>query len=234
MGQNCAGVAMRDGRPPATPRRVWQEPGTEYERYTQTDALLACQRPESSLAHRDELLFVRVHQVHELLLMQVDRELGTAAERIGSGDLAGARDLVGRAAHMIRLLTASLDLLQYLSTEAFAAIRPNLGTGSGAQSPGWRALRCAVLSVDRAFTAAAAHRTDPAVEMVADALRELDEQVGAWRRQHHHVAERLLGADAVGTAGMPVPALTRLAGQRLFPRLWQTRLTAAAAPGGDQ
>lgn len=44
-------------------------PGTapsDYERYLRTDELLALQKSSDELSHRDELLFMTVHQSSEL------------------------------------------------------------------------------------------------------------------------------------------------------------------------
>jgi tryptophan 2,3-dioxygenase len=137
---------------------------------------------------------------------------------------------VARAIRLVGLLSETLAVLEDMPPNAFAAIRPSLGNGSGAQSPGWRSLRLAARVCGRALRIAGAHRQDAELHVVANGLRTLDERVADWRRRHYAVAERLLGTDGVGTAGTPVPVLARTVDQHLLPMLWQQ--PAQAATGG--
>ena len=64
--------------------------GSDYERYLNTEELLALQKGPGEWVHRDELLFQTVHQSSELWLKLAWNEVETAAELVESGDLAGA------------------------------------------------------------------------------------------------------------------------------------------------
>lgn len=54
---------------------------SDYERYLQTDALLALQRSPEEWVHRDELLFMTVHQSSELWLKLACAEARSSSTR---------------------------------------------------------------------------------------------------------------------------------------------------------
>ena len=65
-------------------------PGTapsDYERYLRTDELLALQKTPDELSHRDELLFMTVHQSSELWLKLAGFEVETAVGLLRDGEL---------------------------------------------------------------------------------------------------------------------------------------------------
>ncbi|MFC0531361.1 tryptophan 2,3-dioxygenase family protein [Phytohabitans kaempferiae] len=214
-------------------------PTSEYGRYMRTDLLSSLRMPTDQLAHRDEALFRTVHQVHELWLLQASGEAATATARIAAGGLDDARDLLGRVCRVIALLTGGLELLTTITPHDFAIIRAVLKDGSGAQSPGWRALREAarelrgvlqpVLAAGGGARLEAGGVVDPAAFRLVRVLLDLDCQVSIWRHHHHLLAARLVGAGGVGTQGMPVDSLSALTGQRLFPELWPSALATPAA-----
>jgi len=212
---------------------------TDYARYMRTDVLLALQRPEHVLVHRDELLFQVVHQVHELWLRLASRESTAAAARIAGGDVAGAVDLLGRTSRIIELVTDGLGLLAALAPRDFAVIRTVLGNGSGVDSPGWRAVGEAGRELAGAFDAILfshgvdvldIYRTsDNALFDLARALLDLDERISVWGHRHHLLVVRIIGGGAVATQGMPVDAFATLPARRLFPRLWQAGIDLTVA-----
>jgi tryptophan 2,3-dioxygenase len=68
-------------------------PGTaasDYERYLRTDELLSLQKSAETFLHKDEMLFLVVHQSSELLLKGVAWELDRARGHIAEGDFANA------------------------------------------------------------------------------------------------------------------------------------------------
>ena len=120
-------------------------PGTaasDYERYLRTDELLALQKAPDELTHRDELLFMTVHQSSELWLKLAAFEVETAADLLGGGELAGALRLLRRAHDCMKNATVALDMLEHMSPWEYTAfVRPLLGHGSGFDSPGFRGVR---------------------------------------------------------------------------------------------
>ena len=61
---------------------------SDYERYLNTDELLALQKTADEWVHRDELLFQTVHQSSELWLKLAWNEVEAAAAHLGDGEIA--------------------------------------------------------------------------------------------------------------------------------------------------
>ncbi|MFI5841781.1 tryptophan 2,3-dioxygenase family protein [Catenuloplanes sp. NPDC051500] len=206
----------------------------DYVRYMRTDELLALQRTADQWVHPDELLFQITHQSTELWLKLAGAQLDRAAAHVADGETGHAELLVQRAATALRLITEQLDILRHLTPADFNHIRPALGNGSGAESPGWQGLRRAARRLGAEFDArlaadgvelGALYRGDPTVALyrLAEALVALDERIALWRTEHYKIATRIIGHAVLGTQGTPVDTLARLIAQKLFPKLWQIR-----------
>jgi tryptophan 2,3-dioxygenase len=214
-------------------------PGTaasDYERYLRTDELLALQKAPDELTHRDELLFMTVHQSSELWLKLAAFEVETAADLLGGGELAGALRLLRRGHDCMKNATVALDMLEHMSPWEYTAfVRPLLGHGSGFDSPGFRGVRRVSPLLGQAFHRLRRDADLSVVELyrqgrqheelyqLAEALVEWDERVTLWRVRHFKVVERIIGAGAIGTQGTPVELLGKLIHNRLYPELWDVR-----------
>jgi tryptophan 2,3-dioxygenase len=209
---------------------------SDYERYLQTDELLALQRGPEEWSHRDELLFMTVHQSSELWLKLAAFEVETAAERLNGGDVAAALRLLRRAPDCLKNVIGMLDMLEHMSPWEYTSfVRPKLGHGSGFDSPGFRELRRVAPLLGEAFhrlrrdaglTIVDVYRKGREHEqlyLLAEALVEFDERMTLWRVRHFKVVERIIGAEVVGTQGTPVELLGRLIHTRLYPELWDVR-----------
>lgn len=110
-------------------------PGVSYGTYLNVPQLLDLQRPLSTPAQHDEMLFIIIHQVYELWFKQIMHELEAVMRQ-----LLGARDLlkVGkhfRRIHTIqRLLEQQVDILETMTPQEFNEFRDNLNPASGFQS----------------------------------------------------------------------------------------------------
>jgi tryptophan 2,3-dioxygenase len=219
----------------------------DYARYMRTDALLALQRTPEESVHRDELLFQVVHQSTELWLKLAGAEVVEASGAVRAGRLHRAVGLLERAALSVQLVTDQLEMMRYLSPWDFQTIRTVLGHGSGADSPGWRAVQRCSRELGRAFTDLLDERTVELVDLyrgsaedpmfrLAEALVEWDERVSLWRVRHYKIVTRVIGQDVVGTQGTPVEVLAKLISHRFFPELWAVRagLTRLGPLGADQ
>jgi tryptophan 2,3-dioxygenase len=208
---------------------------SDYERYLNTDELLALQKGPDEWVHRDELLFQVTHQSSELWLKLAWSDAGEAARLIEAGDLRAALRLLERASLCIRFLVSQLDMLERMSPWEYQEIRTVLGHGSGFDSPGWNELRHVLPRLGQAF-----HNTRHAAGLslaelyvqgrdfedlyrIAEALLELDEQAQLWRMRHYQVVARVIGDKVVGTQGTPVELLGRLVTKTSFPELWEVR-----------
>ncbi|MEU8197105.1 tryptophan 2,3-dioxygenase family protein [Microbispora amethystogenes] len=210
------------------------EGDTDYARYMRTDTLLSLQRGPDEVVHRDELLFQVVHQTTELWLKLTCADLDEAAERIGAGELESATGLLGRASLGIELVTGQLEMMRHLSPWDFQLIRTVLGHGSGADSPGWRAIRGCGRRLEAAFAAMVRRTGLDLAELyrsglhspehrLAEALIEWDERISLWRVRHYKMATRVIGHQVVGTQGTPVDVLASLINYKFFPELWELR-----------
>jgi len=218
---------------------------SDYERYLNTEELLALQKGEDAWVHRDELLFQVTHQSSELWLKLCWNEAAEAVRLIEAGDVAGALRVLDRSALCLRLVIAQLDMLERMSPWEYQEIRKVLGHGSGFDSPGWRELRHVFPRLGQAFhgvrRAAGLSLADVYVRgrehedlyRLAEALIELDEAAQHWRMRHYQVVARVIGDKVVGTQGTPVELLGRLIATTSFPELWEARneLTALSKAG---
>jgi tryptophan 2,3-dioxygenase len=223
---------------------------SDYERYLNTDALLALQKGADEWVHRDELLFQVTHQASELWLKLAWSDAGEAARLIGEGAFESALRLLERSSLCIRFVVAQLDMLERMSPWEYQEIRKVLGHGSGFDSPGWNGLRHVFPQLAQAFHAArraagltlaelyVQGRDHENLYRIAEALLELDEQAQLWRMRHYQVVARVIGDKVVGTQGTPVELLGRLVTKTSFPELWEVRneltaLSKEAVEGQD-
>jgi tryptophan 2,3-dioxygenase len=209
---------------------------SDYERYLRTDELLSLQKTEADRGHHDELLFQVTHQSSELWLKLASEELDAGTKHLQQGEIASALRLVRRAILCLRLITEQLDMLELMSPwEYTSAVRPQLGHGSGFDSPGWNELRRAIPAVGEAFhvlrraeglSVADVYihgREHEDLYQLAEVLTELDERASFWRIRHLKVVERIIGGDVVGTQGTHVELLVGLVRRKFFPELWDVR-----------
>ena len=123
----CSGAAEGDGPPGAG--------GTAYSRYLELDTLLDVQRPGTD--EHDELLFVIVHQVHELWFKQLLHELDAAQRGFAAAAEGAVLRALTRVRSIIRILINQIDVLGSITPDRFDAFRALLG-GSGFQSAQFR------------------------------------------------------------------------------------------------
>jgi tryptophan 2,3-dioxygenase len=210
--------------------------GSDYERYLLTDELLALQRSAAEWSHRDELLFMTVHQSSELWLKLASFEVETAVALLNDGELPGALRLLRRAHDCMKHVIAALDMLEHMSPWEYTAfVRPVLGHGSGFDSPGFREVRRVSPLLGEAFHRLRREaglslvdvyrngRDHEELYQLAEALVEWDERLTLWRVRHFKVVERIIGGEVVGTQGTPVELLGRLIDKRMYPELWDVR-----------
>ncbi|HLU70717.1 MAG TPA: tryptophan 2,3-dioxygenase family protein [Nonomuraea sp.] len=114
--------------------------GTEltYSSYLELDQVLTAQRPRTP-AH-DEVLFIVVHQVHELWFKLLLHELAELQRHLEEGASGQALHTLRRSLAILRIVTDQMDVMDTLTPAQFAAFRGSLGTASGAQSAQFREL----------------------------------------------------------------------------------------------
>lgn len=226
-----------------TPR---QRKETMYERYLRTDELLALQKPEDERLHPDELTFQVVHQTFELWWKMTVQQLRRATEQLESGGYGEAARALRRAVSAQGVIMQAMRQLEFVSPADFLVIRTGLGDGSGADSPGFRAILRAAPDLWDAFEGALARekttlvalyadpQAHPALYDCAEQLTDFDETFHVFRAAHLKLAQRNLGLQATGTGGTPMEMLVRTLGDLLFPPLWEARDALLAQVQAEQ
>ena len=208
---------------------------TDYERYLRTDELLALQRAPGEMAHRDELLFQTIHQASELWLKLASFEIETATAAVDRDDIWGAVRLLRRASDALDVVQQSTLMLEHLAPWDYHAMRPELGHGSGFDSPGFRRthevsprlgesfdrlLDRRGVSLDRLYRDSHTHED---LFQLAERLIDWDQRLILWRTLHLKLVERVIGGHVIGTQGTPVEVLGKRLEVRYFPALWDVR-----------
>ena len=218
----------------------------DYERYLNTRALLACQKPSEELCNRDELQFQVVHQVEELWMKLIAHTLLDVDDYLDEQQCHRVITLLGRCHRTLRLMTAQLELLETMSPKEYQAIRLQLGNGSGQESPGFRVLLQMLPEIWRTFERVYLRGRGLTVEAIYDsqyshddayavseALMELDELFQKFRWNHILLIHRSIGMGAASLKGHSVDLLQTGAKHRFFPQLWEVRARMTDAWGGS-
>ena len=113
-------------------------PAVTYGHYLQIDALLDLQRPLSTPAEHDELLFIVIHQVYELWFKEVLHEADRAMALLTKDDAHRAQHTLKRILTILKVLVAQLDILETMTPREFLTFRERLQAASGFQSDQFR------------------------------------------------------------------------------------------------
>jgi tryptophan 2,3-dioxygenase len=111
-----------------------------YEGYLKVGELLKLQELQSSPPDRDELLFIIVHQVHELWFKLVLWELDHAVAALLANAPRRARHHVERVIEIQRSTLDAIHILETMSSSDFLRFRERLAPASGFQSAQFREL----------------------------------------------------------------------------------------------
>ena len=114
----------------------------DYSSYLRLVDLLATQRPLSSPAAHDELMFITVHQSYELWFKLQLFELADARDQLLAGRTREPRDRLQRCCVIDRMLPGFFNVLDTMSAPDFEPFRNALGSASGAQSAQFAEIEC--------------------------------------------------------------------------------------------
>lgn len=120
-----------------------------YQRFAMLPELLSLQRPLSEPPEHDEMLFIIVHQVHELWFKAALHELDHARALFIARDEARVAATLKRVRSIVKVLVGQLDILETMTPVEFESFRDRLDTASGFQSAQFRELEF-VLGIKRA------------------------------------------------------------------------------------
>jgi tryptophan 2,3-dioxygenase len=243
--QTTDGEESMSAKTTASTRR--EHPLSTYERYLNTEQLFALQKPPEEQIHAEELTFQVVHQTIELWWKVTIQQFGAARDALSAGQVEAASWALRRAVAAQRVVGEAVRQLEFVAPRDFLSFRGALGNGSGADSPGFKAILRTAPPLWQAFETALAREHVTLLDLYlhprehftlyqcAEALVDFDEQFHLFRARHLKLAERQLGMRAIGTGGTPMPALERTLRDLLFPPLWAVRdeLLAAMQPHAD-
>lgn len=111
-----------------------------YGSYLKVPELLELQQRLSEPEQHDELLFIIIHQVHELWFKQLLHELDAVIRSIDSDDVLGAHRLIRRCLEIQRVLVGQVGVLETMTPNDFLTFRDELMPASGFQSAQFREL----------------------------------------------------------------------------------------------
>lgn len=109
-------------------------PPLTYADYLDLEKLLTLQRPRSTPAEHDEMLFIVIHQTYELWFKELLHEFEKIKRDFSDGDLFGAIHSFKRVRTIMKVLVAQIDILETMTPSSFSSFRDRLETASGFQS----------------------------------------------------------------------------------------------------
>src|SRR6267378_2441977 len=146
-------------------------PPLTYANYLDLEKLLTLQRPRSTPAEHDEMLFIIIHQTYELWFKQLLHEFEKIKKDFSAGDLFGAIHSFKRVRTIMKTLVAQVDILETMTPTSFSSFRDRLETASGFQSVQFREIEFA-LGYKRASTVQYLKPDFPGYDRLEKLLRE--------------------------------------------------------------
>ena len=122
-----------------------------YQYFARLPELLSLQHPLSDPPEHDEMLFIIVHQVHELWFKAALHELDHARMLLMAGDEPRTAATLKRVRSIMKVLVGQLDILETMTPVEFESFRDRLDTASGFQSAQFRELEFALGMKRRSF-----------------------------------------------------------------------------------
>ena len=173
-----------------------------YGSYLQLPQLLDTLAPQSG--HRDEPLFITIHQVYELWFRLLLHEVEGARDALFDFDLRGCRHLLHRVHAIERILIEQIAVLETMTPQDFLVFRELLSPASGFQSVQFRELEFVSGLKDPDF----AERLRAASVAERERLSRRLAEPSLWDAFAAALAERGVGADLEGLVRVAVePAL---------------------------
>jgi len=169
--------------------------GMSYGDYLRLDTLLSAQSPLTT--EHDELLFITIHQVMELWLKLLNRELDTALVHIRADELQPAFKCTARINRIQEQLIQAWTVLSTMTPSDYLSFRPALGKSSGFQSWQYRLVEFKLGAKDAVKMAPHRHRSDLAEQMEAAyrAPSLYDESLRLLARRGYAIPQEVLERD---------------------------------------
>ena len=205
---------------------------SDYEKFVNTAALLACQRPIDGLVNSHELFFQVTHQVMELWMKVIAYELRVAIGEMNRENVGEAVLRLHRVREIERVLVDQIAIMETLSPADYHPIRMTLGHGSGSESPGFAEILHLAPQVYAAFSDRLRRakvglldihkdrHAHEALYALAQALMDVDSWFQRFREAHYHLVKRVIGSEVLSLKGIPAARLEHTSKEPLFPELW--------------
>jgi tryptophan 2,3-dioxygenase len=163
--------------------------------YHRNDLLHSLQHMRSD-AH-DEMTFILMTQIKELIFKATHYELANFQTRIQNDDVIGALALTSRIRRIQELLVKVWDVLSTITTHGFNEFRDHLGTSSGQQSYMYRHVEFILGNKSRRLAAAHANNPDvyPAIEKALNSPSLYDDVIALLSRRGFDIPDRCLNRD---------------------------------------
>ena len=166
-----------------------------YIDYQSIDILLSLQHPRSQ--GYDELCFIVMGQVKEMLFKGFHFELKNAQMQIREDNLENAMEILTRAIAYAKYIADTWNVLSTISTEGFSEFRNNLGTASGQLSFMYRHVEFVLGNKSKRL--ATAHKNVshvwPEIERSLNSPSLYDDVIQLLNRRGYNIDEEMLDRD---------------------------------------
>jgi len=186
-------------------------PPLTYANYLDLEKLLTLQKPRSTPAEHDEMLFIIIHQVYELWFKELLHELDRVKALLEQDESHRAQHTLKRILTILKVMVAQLDILETMTPLEFLSFRERLDAASGFQSDQFRQLEF-VLGVKSEQTLrrfAEGSRARVALERRYRAPTLWDAFLHYLLREGYDVPQSCLGRDVIA-AVEPSPDIQRI------------------------
>ncbi|MBM6593186.1 tryptophan 2,3-dioxygenase [Microvirga pudoricolor] len=166
-----------------------------YGDYLQLDTLLSAQITLTN--EHDELLFIVIHQVMELWLKLLNRELDTSLDHLRADELQPAFKCFARVNRIQEQLIQAWTVLSTMTPSDYLRFRETLGRSSGFQSWQYRLVEFKLGAKDPGKIGPHRHREDllAKLEAALHAPSLYDETMRVLARRGYAIPEDVLGRD---------------------------------------
>src|SRR6266481_4196690 len=185
-------------------------PPLTYANYLDLETLLTMQKPRSTPAEHDEMLFIIIHQTYELWFKQLLHEFEKIKSDFSAGDLFGAIHSFKRVRTIMKVLVAQVDILGYDRLQQLLNERTVIDhfydflKTRGAQIPADLKNRDLTEpngpneKVQKEILRL--YKSSPELTILLELMTDFDEGLQEWRYRHIKLVERTIGAKK-GTGG---------------------------------
>jgi tryptophan 2,3-dioxygenase len=206
---------------------------TDYEKYINTDELLALQVTEDEASCDEEMTFQVIHQISELHFKLIIQYIHQADAYMREGEVERAEEKLNRVNMHLEHLPAVFDMVKVISPRDYHTIRLALGRGSGQDSPGfneilrlgptlWEPFEALIKKENLSLLELHENKSSHfALFQLMQTLTRFDECFQSFRHQHIQLVRRMIGLNTKSLKGVPAQMLERGAKFEFYPHLWQ-------------